>query len=189
LHFTPKSKTHHTASALPNGDKVTLVVRRVDGGKKIDVQPDAPDCGASGAGCKFSMRQYQLPITDGQLEFDWVWTNGHDDDNEGLTFLPSAQMRTIRAQVVLPPGVELAKARVTPPSVAAKCISGYRNVVCRGLTGTERTRPVTFLWDWNMWSRCRTPAAEVPASGPPAQTAAVNTSANPPAAPSQAASK
>ncbi len=60
--------------------------------------------------------------------------------------------------------MSLSRLRVTPETVAAKCIPGWQSVICQNLTDVEK-QFVLWKWDWNMHSRCRAIPPVAAASG------------------------
>lgn len=183
----PPEAVNYEGKAQPDGGAKLEVVRIV-GGQTHAVGIASSSCPKSNEPCRYPELTYLIPLTQGQAEYEWQWTDGHGGaKQDGLVVTSLARVHSVRAQVLLPRGVNIPHSEIAPATVAAKCIPGWNSILCRELTGSDKSRFVKWEWQWNMWSRCElgntTPSPGVTSSAalPRADIASAADSAQKPA--------
>jgi len=161
----PPEAVNYEGKAQPDGGAKLEVVRIV-GGQTQAVGIASSSCPKSNEPCRYPELTYLIPLTQGLAEYEWQWTDGHGGaKRDGLVVTSLARVHSVRAQVLLPRGVNIPHSEIAPATVAAKCTPGWNSILCRELTGSDKSRFVKWEWQWNMWSRCDTGNTTPPSPG------------------------
>ncbi len=104
VRVTPRGDIY-PATALPTGRAHGALYRVDEQERKVEVGVvDAP-CTPDGKCEQYPEKTFNVALdANGRAEYQWQWTDAHPDPGEGLAFKSLYRIRSIAAQVLLPPG-------------------------------------------------------------------------------------
>jgi hypothetical protein len=108
---------------------------------------------AAGGREKYSTINFVIDRSKRKARFDWLYTNAHSTESEGVGFTPLALpfvLRSVDVTYKLPAGLKLTNRHFEPAAVEAECARRGDGFSCKELTAASFSE----LFSWNAWTQC-----------------------------------